>query len=171
MATIEYVSTIPDKAHVYRVGLRTVKTVPQEDAQGNVVRDAQGNIVMVQRDVIKETEVRTVKWDGLDTAAKRMTYATECAEYHHTTDMAKKAARRAAWDADDKAAQEAKFIMRHVSTTAEGVTVSVTWQGLTAQHVIPNDPATATANAQALHQAEKAKRDAEAAMVSAFNVG
>lgn len=107
-------------------------------------------------------------------AAKQVVYVNECAEYHAGTGegwMERRNARRAAWDADDKAREEAKFIMRHVATTDAGVRVSVTWKGFTAEHLIANDPANAAANAQAAHDAEKARRDALVAETAAFNIG
>jgi hypothetical protein len=117
-----------------------------------------------------EFTVRKVHYDSLTTAGK-LAYAKECREYHSPTARGQREARRAIWDADDLAVEQAKFIMRHIATTDEGVTVSVTWKGLTAEHVIPNDPANATANAQAAHQAVLDAKAAEAEATAAFNVG
>lgn len=165
--TIQYAVPIPEKSHVLHVGLLVPNSVEKVDPVTKLVTMVDG---------IKEMPVRKSHFTSLGplTApfnAKQLAYAKQCCEVHHPTDKAKQAARRAQWDADDKAREEAKFVMRHVATTADGVTVSVTWQGLTAQHVIPNDPANAAANARVAHQAKVDAQAAEAQANAAFNVG
>jgi hypothetical protein len=159
--SIQYAVPIPEKSHVLHVGLLVPNSVEKVDPVTGVVTMVDG---------IQEIPVRKSHYESLS-ATEKLTYVTQCAEFHHPADRARAQARRDAWDADDKAKAEAKFIMRHVSTEGDTVTVSVTWQGLTAQHTILNDPATATANAQAAHQAVLDAKAAEAEATAAFNVG
>jgi len=146
--TIKYAAPIPEKAHVLHVGL-------------------------LVDGVICETPVRKEHYESL-TAPQKLAYATECAEVHHPSDPAKAIARRAAWDADDQAAELAKLtvtpqgFVRDEAGEIVGVQVTVTHQGHTCGATIAADPASAEANALAAWQASKDAADAEAASLAAF---
>lgn len=137
-----------------------------------------------------EVPVRIAHYNSL-TAAKKLAYTLECAE-HHSSDgpgwHAKRATRRALWDADDKAkadaaalaakvAEEAKFIVTPQGFVKDkegaliGVKVTVTHHGLTMQSVIPTDPAIAEASARAAFAEYEAKVLAEKQALDAFKVG
>lgn len=121
-----------------------------------------------------EIPVRIAHYNSL-TAAKKLAYVLECAEYHSPVGQGwqtKKASRRAVWDADDKAAQEAKFIVRAIGSTEGGeVRVNVTHHGLTAEFIIANDPANVEANARKAFAEYEATVNTEKQALAAFNIG
>lgn len=158
MPTIDYVAPIPEKPHVLHVGLRDL------NADG--------------KPYIREVPVRKAHYESL-TPARQVAYVQECAEFHHPggpDGAAKRKARRAAWDAADKAAEEAKFVMtpqgfvKDAQGVITGVRVSVTHQGHSCTCVIPPDPAAAKTNALAEWTKSKSAADGEKAALAAFAV-
>lgn len=135
-----------------------------------------------------EFPVRKATFDSLAAAEKQLAYVLECKEFHSGDGpgwVARRAARRAAWDADDKtktdaavaaakAAEEAKFVVtpqgyvKDDKDTILGVQVTVTYHGLTATMVIPNDAASAAANARKAFADVEARANAEKAALAAF---
>ena len=88
---LDYAVAETERPHVLRVGLRYPKAL-----EGS-------------KDLIHEVPVRKSVYETLTTDADRIAYALECAEYHYSTSEAMKKARRAAWDADDKAVEDARI--------------------------------------------------------------
>lgn len=157
MPTIDYAAPIPEKPHILHIGLRDL------DQDG--------------KPVIKEVPVRRSHYQSLPTPARQLAYVQECREFHHASGpegQAKRIARRAEWDAADKAAEEAKLVMtpqgfrRDKEGVITGVRVQVTHQGHTCSVVIPPDPASANANALAEWTKSKTAADEEKAALAAF---
>lgn len=100
-----------------------------------------------------EFTVRKAKYDTLTASGKRA-YALECMEYHAPTARGQREARRAAWDADDKAVADAaaeaarlaqEAIFNHAATgfvkdkdgNKVGITATVTYHGLQWSGAVP----------------------------------
>jgi hypothetical protein len=159
--TIQYAVPIPEKSHVLHVGLLVPNSVEKVDPVTGVVTMADG---------IQEIPVRKSHYESL-TSSKKLTYAKECAEFHHPTARAKAQARREAWDADDLAKEQARFVTRNPRLVDGQVAVDVTHKGWTTTVTIPNEPANAEANARtAFDVAYQAKVDADAALAG-FTMG
>lgn len=115
--------------------------------------------------------VRKSHWESLKTPKAQAAYLQECHDYHHPAGpdgQRKRKDRRAAWDAEDKAAEEAKWTAKPVGRNGDNVLVEVAHGGLTVQVTVPADAAD---KAQAIKDAwavAKAAKDAEAAELAAF---
>lgn len=152
MVTIEYAAAVTEKPHVLHVGLR---------------------VTLLDGDLIQEVPVRKSHYEGLHTPAKRLAYAQQCAEYHHpgpgAEGKAKRDARRVAWDADDLAAVQTKWVAHPVGRTEDGqVIVNVTHGGLRVQVRVPVDAPDPTRAIRDAWQAEHDRRQAERAKLAAF---
>lgn len=155
------------------------------------LREPHKVIMVFVKDSGERVEIpgRKAHYDTLTKNADRVAYGVQCAE-HHSPDgpgwQAKKATRRAAWDADDKAvadaaaaaakaAEDAVFDMKQQGFVKDkdglvGVSVAIKWQGFTCTATIPNDPANAVVNGKSAWQKAKDAYDAEQAALAAFNV-
>lgn len=141
----------------------------------------------VEVDNAVEVPVRKEKWDSLKTEKQREAYAQECAEYWSPQGPgweAKKAARRAAWDADDeakerakrdaeKAAEEEKFIVKAMVMRGEKVLVRIQHHGLTFNGEVAKgaDKAEFEANCRTAFSEYEAKVAAEKAELEALSIG
>lgn len=176
--TIQYAVPIADKSHVLHVGLLVPASLERVDPVTKAVTMVDG---------IQEIPVRKSHYNSLTTSGK-LAYVKQCAEVHHSTDRAKAIARRALWEADDRAkadaaaeaaklAKEAIFDMKQQGHVRDdkgqvvGVNVVINWQGFSCTAMIPADPANAEANGKAAWQTAKTAYDAEQASLAAFNFG
>lgn len=150
---IDYAVPLPDKPHILHVGLR---------------------FATPRGDEILETPVRRSMWESLPNAAARLAYAQEAAEYHHprgSRGLEKRATRRATWDADDLAAEQAKWVARQVGKEGNLALVEVTHGGLSVQVWVPLKSVDPEAVIKAAWQAEWDKHQAEQRALAAFNIG
>lgn len=181
--TIQYAVPIPEKPHVLHVGLLVPSSVERVDPVTKVVTMVDG---------INEVPVRKVHFASLGPltapfSAKQLTYVKRCCEYHHPTDRAKRDARKAAWEADDKAvadaaaeaarqAELAKFTVTPQGFVKDkegeviGVQATITHQGHTCTANIGLVAELAEQNARTAWQASKDAADKVQAALNAFAV-
>lgn len=146
---ILHAGDVPDKPHVLYAGL------------------------LCDDDVERTVPVRKTHYQSLSTTAKKLAYVVECAEHHHPSGRdgeAKRVARRKTWEDTDKATEEAKFVVVPIEFVGDMVRVSITHHGLTAEALIPNDPATAEVSCRASFAEYEAQVSAQKAALQAFAI-
>lgn len=122
---------------------------------------------------VLELPIRKAYYESLPTEAERLTYATQCAEYHAPTGPNWKAvrdARRAYWDDQDRLDAETLFQITPIECVNDEIRVEIRHHGRLLVTTVPNSTATLEATARSLFSTYEQQLLANESLLDKFSL-